>query len=205
MKFSALSAIALAMASPVLGDMVAIVKEIAPESESCQAGGECRTAEQAAPFIEASLKKYSITHPNVQAAIIALMAFESVNFEYKHNVTPGRPGQGTANMQMATYNLMYANSLPEVKTKVAAAGYTSVDAMTDAQLNEMLGWVTVDEYNFGTGAWYLTTQCPATIREALIADIDTGFATYMSDCVGVEVTDERTAYLTAAKEAFSLT
>jgi hypothetical protein len=187
-----------------MGDMTAIIKDIAPNSENCQSGGECRTAEQAAPFIENALKKYQITHPQVQAAVIALMAFESVEFAYKHNVTPGRPGQGTANMQMATYNLMYANSIPAVKTKVTQAGYTTVDTMTDDQLNEVLGWVNVDEYNFGTGPWYLTTQCPATIRDALIADIDTGFATYMSECVGVEVTTERTAYLTAAKEAFGL-
>lgn len=207
MKLSTLPAlaVALAVAAPVLGDMSAIIKEIAPNSESCQAGGECRTAEQAAPYIEKSLQKYQITHPNVQAAVISLMAFESVDFAYKHNVSPGRPGQGTANMQMATYNLMYGNCIDEVKAKITAAGFTSVDAMTDDQLNEMLSWVTVDEYNFGSGPWYLTTQCPSSIREALIADIDTGFATYMSDCVGVEVTEERTAYLTAAKEAFGLT
>ncbi|KAH6896721.1 hypothetical protein B0T10DRAFT_474975 [Thelonectria olida] len=204
MKFSTLSALALALVAPAMGDMTAIVKEIAPNSENCVAGGECRTAEQAAPYIESALKKYQITQPQVQAAVIALMAFESGSFTYKHNISPGRPGQGTANMQMATYNLMYANSFPEVKEKVTQAGYTTVDSMTDAQLNELLGWVSVDKYNFGSGPWYLTTQCPASIREALVANIDTGFTTYMQECVGVEVTEDRAAYLTAAKEAFGL-
>ncbi|KAI5458669.1 hypothetical protein BGZ63DRAFT_50825 [Mariannaea sp. PMI_226] len=206
MKFSTLSAFTFALMSPILvaGDLAAIVKEIAPNSENCQPGGECRTAEQAAPFIEASFKKYDIIHPEVQAALIALMAFESVEFQYKHNVSPGRPGQGTANMQMAPYNFEYGNCLPDVQQKISQAGFTSADNLSDDQLNEVLSWVTVDEHNFGSAAWYITKKCPYSVREALKANIDAGFATYITECVGTTLTDDRIKYLTAAKQAFAL-
>ncbi|KAJ2962724.1 hypothetical protein NQ176_g10917 [Zarea fungicola] len=135
------------------------------------------------------------------AAVIALMAFESVDFRYKHNVFPGRPGQGTANMQMANFNLLYAKSIDGVKDKVA--DITSVNGLSNDRLNAILALVTPDETNFGSGPWFLTTQCGQDVRDALKANIDTGFTAYMS-CVGVSVTDDRKAYLTRAKKAFGL-
>ena len=93
-----------------------IIQKIAPGSASCDATAtECRTATQVAPFIVQSMAEYQMYSPNEIAAVLSLMAFESVDFKYKHNVYPGRPGQGTANMQMANYNLMYAKSLDGVK------------------------------------------------------------------------------------------
>jgi hypothetical protein len=74
--------------------LLAILKD----SGSCsgaQFPDECRTAEQAAPFITkacANLNKAEC------AATIALMGYESGDLKFKHNVTPGIPGQGTSNM-----------------------------------------------------------------------------------------------------------
>lgn len=180
-----------------------IIKIIAPGSVSCppSAAAECRTADQAADFIIASMAQYKLCTYNEIAAVIALMAFESVDFRYKHNVYPGRPGQGTANMQMANYNLLYAKSIDAVKDKVA--DINSVDGLAPEKLNEILALVTPDEYNFGSGPWFLTTQCDGAVREALKKNIDSGFEAYMG-CVGVSVTDERRAYLTRAKQAFGL-
>ncbi|KAK3186552.1 hypothetical protein K4F52_004592 [Lecanicillium sp. MT-2017a] len=179
-----------------------IIQQIAPGSASCDAGAtECRTASQAAPFIVQSMDAYQMHTVNEIAAVLSLMAFESVDFKYKHNVYPGRPGQGTANMQMANYNLLYAKSLDDVKDKVA--DIDSVDGLSDDKLNEILSLVTPDEHNFGSGPWFLATQCGGEVRESLKKDIDAGFEAYMG-CVGVTVTDERRAYLTRAKAAFGL-
>ena len=76
----------------------AALQAILTSSGSCsgaQFPDECRTAEQAAPFITkacANLNKAEC------AATIALMGFESGDLKFKHNVTPGIPGQGTSNM-----------------------------------------------------------------------------------------------------------
>ena len=102
---------------------------------------------------------------------------------------------------MAEYNLKYAKSIEEVKDKVGDV--TSVDGLDDDELDRIRSLVTVDDYNFASGPWFLTTQCEKSVREQLRADVDKGFAAYMG-CVGVEVNEERTAYLDRAKKAFNI-
>ncbi|KAI0125551.1 hypothetical protein BJ170DRAFT_684814 [Xylariales sp. AK1849] len=176
----------------------AIIAKIAPASASCSDTTECRTAEQAAPFLIAAMAKYQVTTPGEIAGALALMAFESDDFKYKHNISPGRPGQGTANMQMINFNIEYANSIPELATKVTDLGAVA----SDDQKNQLLALVEDDEYNFGSGPWFLTTKC-ANIRSQLATGTDAGFAAYMG-CVGVSVTDDRNAYWVRAKQAFGL-
>ncbi|KAG6003126.1 hypothetical protein E4U21_002324 [Claviceps maximensis] len=187
-------------------DTVRIIQQIAPRSASCPPDNtECRTAQQAAPFIVQSLAQYKIYNPNLMAAVIALMAFESVDFQYKHNISPGRPGQGTANMQMANYNLLYAKQIDALRDETARLfPSATVDGQSPQTLNDLLALVTPDEYNFGSGPWFLMTQCGGDVRDALARDVDDGFALYMK-CVGVGVTDERKAYFERAKKAFGLT
>jgi hypothetical protein len=89
--------------------MVAAIKTIMPTSDSCsgaQFPDECRTAEQAAPFISKACADLS---PAECAGTIAIMGLESAELKFKHNVFPGRAGQGTANMMMA--NVSYSISL----------------------------------------------------------------------------------------------
>lgn len=177
----------------------ALVASIAPDAAACAASDqECRTAAQAAPYLITAMSKYGVTSVGEIAGILALMAYESVNFQYKHNVSPGRPGQGTANMQMFEYNLEYAQSIPELSDAVSALGTIT----TDDQKNQLLALVTVDDYNFASGPWFYTTKC-ASARAELAEGTDTGFAAYMS-CVGVTADAERTAYWTRAKAAFGL-
>lgn len=67
---------------------------IAPKSHNCTAPpakGECATASQAAPNIAKSFAKYGVSSRAEQAAVIALMAFESGEFRYSRNHFPG-PG-----------------------------------------------------------------------------------------------------------------
>lgn len=203
MKLSFVAALCfgVASASPAF-NAAAIVKQISPASASCAgATPDCRTADQVAPHAMSAMYHYGVSSNQEMAAVLALMAFESADFKYKHNVYPGRPGQGTANMQMPQFNLKYAQSIPAVKGRVA--NFPSVDGLPAEKLNEILGYVTPDEYNFGSGAWFLATQCPGSVRDALKANVDDGFKAYMG-CVGVDATPERTAYLTRAKQAFGL-
>lgn len=203
MKFIASTTLALALATLTAAQLpaVQIVQQIAPDAKSCQDKTECRTAEQAAPWIAEGMQRYKVYNVNEMAAVISLMAYESVDFKYKTNQSPGRPGQGTANMQMPEFNLKYAQSIPDLKGEVA--NMTSVSAASDDQLNEMRALVLPDEYNFASGPWFLTTQCEPDVREKLRADIDSGFEAYMA-CVNVQVDDKRRAYLERAKKAFNI-
>ncbi|KAJ3499943.1 hypothetical protein NM208_g17256 [Fusarium decemcellulare] len=203
MKFLTLSALFLGLANASLY-AAPIIEHIAPNSaKACPTDNkDCRTAKQAAPYIAQGMYRYGVYSVKEIAAVISLMAFESGDFRYKRNMFPGRPGQGTANMQMANYNLLYAKCIPGVKEHFE--GVDSVDGMSDDEKNDLLDLVTVDKYNFASGPWFLTTQCDASVRKALDDDIDDGFAAYMK-CIDVEVTDDRLAYFNRAKEAFGLT
>lgn len=203
MHFSAISSLVLGLATLAAAQLpaAAIVKQIAPNAENCADTTECRTAEQAAPFIAQAMYNYGVYTTPEMAAIIALMAFESVDFKFKHNVSPGRPGQGTANMQLANFNLKYAQSIDSLKSQVSQ--FTTTDGLSNDDLNHILSLVQPDEFNFGSGPWFYSTQCDQSVKQALWDNIDTGFEKYMA-CVGVTVTDDRLAYFTRAKAAFNL-
>lgn len=192
-----LSLAALATSQPL--SAVPIIEKIAPKSKSCTTNStDCRTASQAAPFIALGMWEYRIFSTREMAAVVSLIAFESGDFQYKRNMFPGRPGQGTANMQMAKYNLMYAKQIEGVKDKVKDV--QSVEGLSDDELNAILDLVTPDEYNFASGAWFLVSQCEE-VRQLLRDEPDKGYEAYMK-CVGVEVDEDRLAYWNRAKEAF---
>ncbi|KAI0404460.1 hypothetical protein F4802DRAFT_567155 [Xylaria palmicola] len=169
-----------------------IVGEIAPNSKTCANSDECRTNEQAGPLLAKAMAQYKLDHAGPIAAVLALTAFESVDYQYKHNVFPGRAGQGTSNMQMYDYNKEYAESL---KLTVPAGD-------TDAGKNALLDILKDDKYNFGSGPWFLTVHCNDQI-ENLKTATDEAFTAYMS-CVGVTVDEGRKAYWQRAKTAFGL-
>ncbi|SPQ18920.1 85eea3a9-dd18-43f0-8a31-52928eb69e5c [Thermothielavioides terrestris] len=174
-------------------DMAAAVRAIMPSSGSCagaQFPDECRTADQAAPFIAKACESLSTAEC---AATVALMGLESVDMKFKHNVSPGRPGQGTANMMMPNFVSEYATDL---------FGAAKVAGKSP---NDVLALVTPDEYNFGSAAWFLTTKCTADVRSSLKTGTDAGWIAYNSNCLGVDGTlSERLAYWNRAKTAFNL-
>lgn len=78
------------------------ITAIAPKSQSCAnapvpKGGmpECASAQDAAVYIGESFKTYNVTSKAEQAAVIALMAFESVEFQFSRNQGSGVEGQGS--------------------------------------------------------------------------------------------------------------
>ncbi|KAL2128833.1 hypothetical protein VTI74DRAFT_8579 [Chaetomium olivicolor] len=156
--------------------------------EGAQFPNECRTAEQAAPFITKACAQLTTAEC---AATIALMSVESVNMKFKHNVNPGRPGQGTANMMMFNFVQEYAADL---------FGKEAVDGKAP---DNVLAMVTVDEHNFGSAAWFLTKKC-SNVRSALQKGDDAGWLAY-NECIGVNgELPERMAPWNKAKAAFNL-
>ncbi|CRG88823.1 hypothetical protein PISL3812_05858 [Talaromyces islandicus] len=161
---------------------------ISPNSSSCAnapAPGECATAAEAAPVINEVFAEYMISTAGEQAALLSLMAFETGDFKYNRNHFPGVPGQGTRNMQSPAFNRQYALSIAEIKDQVSAEDDVS------ATLDLLLGDA---RWDFGSAAWFLTTQCSDAVRQGLRQGDEAGWEAYISQCVGATVTDERTAY-----------
>ena len=99
-------------------------------------------------------------------------------------------------MQSPEFNMKYAQSIPALKDKLAAAGKDP---------KAVLALLTADgNLDFGSAAWFLTTQCSAAVRTALQAGTKAGWEFYLKDCVGTTVTPERAAYWEKAAKAFGV-
>lgn len=175
---------------------------IAIESSTSSCDGapfssECRTAAQAAPMIASSFTNFGLTSFGEQAAVVALMLYESGDFKYAINHYPGVPGQGTRNMQSSTYNSKYAEYL---STICQDCGITTaqVQQASSAGPAQLLDLVNTDQWSFSSAAWFLSTQCDASIGQGLAAESEEGWESYLSECVGTTATADRTAIWTQA-------
>ncbi len=151
------------------------------------------------------MSQYGVTSPPEIAALLSLIAYETGDFKYiiNHYPAPGRPGQGTRNMQMANYNLMYAKSIPALSSSLAAiTTATSTDGLSDDDLNSIRELVLADEYAWGSAAWFLTTQC-SSARPQVQSGGQAGYEAYLS-CVGASATSDRLAYWTRANTALGI-
>ncbi|KAI1077170.1 hypothetical protein F5B20DRAFT_583661 [Whalleya microplaca] len=189
------------------GDAADMIAQIAPTSTSCAgADDDCRTNEQAAIPLITGMIEHGLNNSGPIAAVLALTAFESQGYKYKKNVSPGRPGQGTSNMQMFKYNLQYAKSIPALQSQVKDIQESETDVNT---MNKVRDLVKDDKYNFGSGPWFMATFCADAMDALLVGaghegnNVDDGFSKYMS-CVGVTLDSERTAFWQRAKQAFGL-
>lgn len=147
--------------------------------DNAPAAGECRTAAQAAPYIAISFTKFGVTSFGEQAALVALMLYESGGFKYSRNHFPGIPGQGTRNMQSPAYNAQYAHFLATVCTDcgISAADVARASAQGPAAVLDLLN---SDEWSFGSAAWVLRTQCAADVRLGLAAQTQAGGVRFCS-------------------------
>ncbi|CAK7266430.1 hypothetical protein SEPCBS119000_002025 [Sporothrix epigloea] len=173
-----------------------IIGAIMHSSSSCNDAlypDQCYTNVQAAPFLVAAMQTYHIYDAAEIAAVLALTAYESGDLQYRHSEFPVVAGKGTSNMQSPAYNQMYASSIPTLAPAVAAA---------QGDPDTVLALLTVDQYNFASGAWFLTSQC-ANIRQQLRANTDAGFSAYMN-CVGTTTNADRLDYWHRAQAAFGL-
>lgn len=168
---------------------------IAPSANTCanaQFASECRTADEAAPYIAAGFDNFDITDFPSQAALLSLMLYESGSFKYNINHFPGVPGQGTRNMQSPAFNLQYAQWLATTVTN------SNITADQVAQANTagpaaVLALVDIDPWSFSSAAWFLSTQCSDAVKQELAKGTDNGWNGYLTDCVGTTATDDRTA------------
>jgi hypothetical protein len=140
------------------------------------------------------MQQYGLYAPGQIAAVLSLVGVESVDMKYKHNISPGRPGQGTSAMLMPENVAKYVASIPELENGLAAAG---------GDVAEILELVTDDKYNFGAAPWWLTQVCSKDVAESLVTGTDAAFQAYMA-CVGVTATDDRLEYWHRAQKAFGL-
>lgn len=97
------------------------------------------------------------------------------------------------NMQSPSFNLQYAKSLDKIRDKVAEAKGDK------AQILDLL--LADKEYDFGSGAWFLTTQCQSGVREKLSSGSDEGWEGYVKNCVGTDANEGRKGYWKKAVEA----
>ena len=99
-------------------------------------------------------------------------------------------------MQMAPINAKYAASIPEIKDKAAAAG---------SDVNAVLKLLTANpDYDFGSAAWYYSTQCSPDVKKGLQSGSADGWNAYITDCVQTTVDDKRKDYYNRAAKAFGL-
>ncbi|PGH16764.1 hypothetical protein AJ80_05079 [Polytolypa hystricis UAMH7299] len=189
--------------------LIAALKTIAPATalepckDAAQAPGQCSSASQAAGPILRSFQKYTIESVAEKAAVVSLMVFETAEFKYQRNVFPGRPGQGTRNMQMPDFNKKYATSIEELTPILTPLSY-NINATLDALVKN-------PDYDFGSAAWFLRNECDEGTQTALKKSddgtMDAAWEMYLRKCVnigieeGAEIPEERKKYWIAAKEA----
>lgn len=109
------------------------------------------------------------------------------------------------NMQSAAFNFLYASSIPALQKPLQkiAGSAKSADSLSEKQVNGIRDLLTLDDvYDFGSAAWFLTTQCSDRIRGELQNAGERGWEIYITDCVKTTVTPERTAYWQRAMDAF---
>lgn len=96
-------------------------------------------------------------------------------------------------MQSPDFNAEYAGSIEEISDEVAEADGDKVKILDLLVENE--------EYDFGSGAWFLTTQCDEDIRKELQSGSEEGWEAYITECIHTEANGERKKYWEAAVEA----
>lgn len=175
-----------ARSSTLTADQLAV---IAPASKSCVGAthpDECRTSAEALQPILNSFAKYSIDTAGAQAAVLSTIAFESADFKFQKNYYPGNPGQGTRNMQSAAFNLKYAVSIPALAGQIPQIQGQDANAVRGLLLSN-------DDYDFGSAAWFLTTQCGPEVARSLADGSFAGYMAYLG-CIGTPSEDARKAY-----------
>lgn len=200
--------------------LVDTLLEIAPASKDCDAPpdsvtpDECRTAAQVAPLLEKAFEQYKVTSAAEQAVVVSNMVYESGSFKYKRQLqsqsNPLSFGQGTVNMQSAAFNNKYGKSIPAIADKIKAlkiddSSHESALKSSNETLIELLDILTVDEYNFGSGVWFMAEpwggECDK-VRTLIKTDAEAGFEAWLKSCVNAPKAAARTDLFKTALAAF---
>ena len=140
-----------------------------------------------------SYSTYKISSPGAQAAVLALMMFESDGFVYNQKHFPATPGQGTRNMMSPTFVSEYATALLGAAA-VQAAGSPAAVLQLVSGLDD----------SCGSGAWFLATKCAGVLAQFATDPEGAWVAYYAPDCIGTTLTADRTALWNQAKVLFGV-
>ncbi|KAM0702328.1 hypothetical protein Q7P35_011238 [Cladosporium inversicolor] len=195
----ALTLVSIATAIPLARKQAACISAnnlitIAPDTTSCDGSpfpSECAPASVAAPNIAQSFSLFNIDSFGAQAALVAIMLFESGDFKYKINHFPGVAGQGTRNMQSPSFNAKYADWIA-ANGQDASITQGSVAAVANEPA-ALLDLINTDEWSFASAAWFLSTQCDGSQIQALGDGSQASFEAYLTGCIGTTVTEDRIA------------
>ncbi|KAF9491584.1 hypothetical protein BDN71DRAFT_1398133 [Pleurotus eryngii] len=182
---------------------------IAPLTSACNISApftdECRTAEQAAPFINKAFNDYAIASVGEKAAILSLMLFETGDFKFDRNhfPAPGRPGQGTRNLMTFPFVHQYALDTPSTHSRALALAGTNANdpSITNDTMNAVRDLVLGDELSFASAMWFYKVSGPErvgctvnqTLVDGLTAQTRQGWENYITGCIFTSVTEDRTA------------
>ncbi|KAF4604440.1 hypothetical protein EYR40_001620 [Pleurotus pulmonarius] len=180
---------------------------IAPSTRACNISApftdECRTAEQAAPFINKAFDDYAISSVGEKAAILSLMLFETGDFKFDRNhfPAPGRPGQGTRNLMTFPFVHQYALDTPSTHSRaLALAGPNATDpSITNDTMNAVRDLVLGDELSFASAMWFYKASGPEragctanqSLADGLVAQTRQGWEDYITGCIFTSVTEDR--------------
>jgi hypothetical protein len=95
-------------------------------------------------------------------------------------------------MQSPAFNLKYAQWLAANMTNSGISLQQVEKAESEGPV-QVLALVNGERWSFASAAWFLATQCNGEISQGLAASTEEGWNTYLTDCVGTTVTDDRTA------------
>jgi hypothetical protein len=166
---------------------------ITPDTASCDGApfpSECAPASIAAPNIAQSFSLFKIDSFGAQAALVAIMLFESGDFKYKSNHFPGVAGQGTRNMQSPAFNAKYADWIV-ANGQDASITQGSVAAVANDPA-ALLDLINTDQWSFASAAWFVSTQCEGQVQ-ALGDGSQASFEAFLTGCVGTTVAEDRIA------------
>lgn len=96
-------------------------------------------------------------------------------------------------MQSPDFNAEYAGSIEAISDEVSEAKGDKAKILDLLLANE--------EYDFGSGAWFLTSHCEDDVRNQLQSGSQEGWEVYITDCVRTEANEGRKGYWEAAVEA----
>lgn len=100
-------------------------------------------------------------------------------------------------MQSPAYNLKYAQSIPALASYLEKIQSSDVVAVLDLLIK-------FTNYDFGSAAWFLTSQCDPSVRSELQTGSAAGFSAYIA-CIGTTETSDRNAYYQRAATAVGVT
>ncbi|KAJ7624142.1 hypothetical protein B0H17DRAFT_963938 [Mycena rosella] len=133
------------------------MRALADCSSPTQFPGECRTAKQAAPFVNQAFRDFGIVTAGEKAALLSLMLFESGGFEFDINHSLNTPVQWTRNLMTFPFILQYALDTPSVAAQAQAlVGATAVDAVAPDTRNAVRALVLPDPLSVASAMWFYT-------------------------------------------------